>query len=226
MTYLYLFSEGNTVHTLILSGRTTPRSATSGSRTTQILPSPVTFRGAQDCTHEGEPLGLWLSSQCSRPCSPGGEPRGCCPAEPTRGRGGTAAGYASNHGMTSNSASKEKEIEGAWCHSRVLWADTTLAHSVLGRVRLTAKGWWQCGCLHLSTSPRLSLGCRSSPSEADAHAWPRGLHRVPGELHELRHRHLPRRHVPSGEREPSLLQSTEQVKPLLVVEQGGLLKRG
>lgn len=57
MTYLYLFSEGSTIHTLTLSGDTTPRYAASAPRSTQILLSPLTFRGVQGCTHEGEPLG-------------------------------------------------------------------------------------------------------------------------------------------------------------------------
>lgn len=157
MTYLYLFSEGDTVHTLILSGRTAPRSAASSSRTTQLPPSPLRFWGAQDCTHEGEPLGLWLSLQ------------GCCPAKETRGRGGTAAGYISGPGVTSNSASKQEKHLGSLLSQRVLRDDSTPARSVLGRVCLTAK------CHSVGVCPG-SLQGASYPSlpDADAHAWLRG----------------------------------------------------
>lgn len=194
MTYLYLFSEGDTVHTLILLGCKTPRSAASSSRTTQLPPSPLRFRGAQDCTHEGEPLGFWLSSQR------------CCPAKETRGRGWTAAGYISDPGVTSNGASKQKKYLGSLVSQRVLRDDSAPARSVLGRVCVTAKGWSRCGRL-----PRLPSGCRLSiPSWRRCSHLAAGLHRVPGELRELRHRYLPHRHVPA--RGDPLLQSTERIK--------------
>lgn len=52
-----MFSEGNSEHTLTLSGHKAPRPSTLGFSTTLLPPLPVEFEGRKDFPHQGRSLG-------------------------------------------------------------------------------------------------------------------------------------------------------------------------
>lgn len=156
MTYLYLFSEGDTVHTSIFSGCTTPRSAFS-SRTTQILPPSLIFWGAQDCIHEGEPLGL--SPQGSCPWSPKRDTRGCHQLSHHQPRWDGC--WSCLQLCHDHQECSKRQTKGAWWHTGYSRSEPPLLTGV--------------GCTVPVATPKVSLlsvGCRSPLSGADGHTWP------------------------------------------------------
>jgi len=211
LTYLYLFSEGNTAHTLTLWGRTTPPSATSSSRTAQTLLSPVTFWGAQHCTVRVNPWG----SGCLRSAAPLPSRSRARP-----GRHGIAAGYISNHGWPAIVRLKRKKFRapGATAPGRQqpCWQCAGEGSSAQGRLQRDV-----CIRAHRPGSRVQVTSFRSRRSRLAA-----GSRRVPGELRQLGQAPATQARTARRGEASSPLQSTERIKPLLVAEQGGLLKKG